>query len=514
MLELADLDPAGISEEHISYVLAPRLNSIGRLADANPVVEFLTTADETRARLLALEMEALNARRKLLTDQVFHAALAQLEQDPSLQETAALVLAHPAWPGGVIGIVASKLVERFGKPVILLSTPPGELARGSARSVEGVNITAAIAAQAELLAGFGGHPMAAGLAIPPERIPEFRRRLSRTVLTIAGGSLRQVALQIDGFLPLSDLSLDLVADLERLAPFGPGNPRLVLATRSLRLTGYASVGRDEEHLLLTVEDGDGRAERLSWWQGAGNPLPDGSFDLAYSVRASTYRGQHDVQVEWVDSRPADQASVELLSPHIDVVDYRREAYPALVLQGLQALEPLQVWCEAPAPGQPSGRDRRELQPGGPLAIWTAPPGRAELRQVIERISPSKVYLFGIDPGMDGLDALLKRLAGLVKFAIKERQACVDLQDLAAATAQRLSVVGAGISWLQAYGFLRVIKQDGDELQLERGDGLQTVELSQAQVVLQALLQESAAYRSYFSRADARLLLELAKDEPG
>ncbi len=188
MMELADLNPAGLSEEHIGYILAPRLNSLGRLADANPVVEFLTTSDETRARLLALEMESLNARRKLLTDQVFRAALSQVEQDPTLREAAALVLSHPAWPGGVIGIVASQLVERFGKPVILFSAPPGELARGSARSVEGVNITAAIAAQADLLAGFGGHPMAAGLAIAAERIPEFRRRLSRAILDAAGKS--------------------------------------------------------------------------------------------------------------------------------------------------------------------------------------------------------------------------------------------------------------------------------------------------------------------------------------
>ncbi len=514
MMELAELNPAGISEEHIGYILAPRLNSLGRLADANPVVDFLTTVDEPRARLLALEMEALNARRKLLTDQVLHAALSQVEQDPSLQAGAALVLAHPAWPGGVIGIVASQLVERFGKPVILFSSPPGELARGSARSVEGINITAAIAAQEDLLSGFGGHPMAAGLAIAPDRIPDFRRRLSRTILGVTGELGRQATLQIDGILPLSDLSLDLVADLERLAPFGPGNPRLVLATRGLSLSGYASVGRGEEHILLTVEDEDERAQRVIWWQGAGFSLPEGRFDLAYSVRASTYRGQREVQVEWVDARPADQGSIELLSPQLDVVDYRGDAYPALVLQQLQAGEPLQVWCEAQAPEQPSSRNRNELQPGRLLALWTVPPGRVELRQVIERVSPEKVYLFAIDPGMDSLEAFIKRLAGLVKYAIKARQARINVQDLAAATAQRVQAVRAGINWLQAYGYLRLVEQIGDELQLAKGDGLQTKELSQAQVVLQSLLQESAAYRAYFSRADARLLLELQTGPSG
>jgi len=167
-----------------------------------------------------------------------------------------------------------------------------------------------------------------------------------------------------------------------------------------------------------------------------------------------------------------------------------------------------VWWEAHAPGQTAGRNRNELLPGRLLAIWTAPPGRAELRQVIERVSPEVVYLFAIDPGMDSLEAFIKRLAGLVKYTIKARQACVSVQDLAAATAQRVQVVEAGINWLQAYGYLRLIEQNGDELHLARGDGVQTKELPKAQVVLQSLLQESAAYRAYFSRAVARLLLEL------
>jgi single-stranded-DNA-specific exonuclease len=162
MLELAEIAPQNLAEEHISFVLGPRLNALGRLADANRAIELLTTQDMGRARILALELEGLNAERKLLTDQVFQAAQAQIEADRSLLDEAALVLAHPAWPGGVVGIVASRLVEYYHRPVVLLSAPPGQLARGSARSVEGINITAAIAANQRLLNGFGGHPMAAG----------------------------------------------------------------------------------------------------------------------------------------------------------------------------------------------------------------------------------------------------------------------------------------------------------------------------------------------------------------
>jgi single-stranded-DNA-specific exonuclease len=136
----ADVRPEGLTEEHISFVLAPRLNALGRIADAAAAdgVELLTTGDPTRARALATELEGLNARRQWLTKQVTEAAMAQIERDPSLlRDHHALVLSHPGWPGGIVGVVAGRLAERFGKPAVLISAREGETARGSARSVPG-----------------------------------------------------------------------------------------------------------------------------------------------------------------------------------------------------------------------------------------------------------------------------------------------------------------------------------------------------------------------------------------
>ena len=234
--ERAGLNAERLTEEQIGFVLAPRLNALGRLGDANPAVELLSTQDVGRARLLALELEGLNSRRRLLTSQVLRAALAQIEQDPSLHAGEALVLAHPAWPAGVIGIVASRLVELLGKPTALIAIPPGEDGRGSARSVEGVDITAAIAGQADLLNGFGGHVMAAGFSIPAENMAAFRRGLSQAVAAQRAAlpverAAALAALSIDGVLPWGELSLELAGSLERLAPFGAGNPPLALVSR-------------------------------------------------------------------------------------------------------------------------------------------------------------------------------------------------------------------------------------------------------------------------------------------
>lgn len=506
MLRLAEVNPAWLNEEHIGFEIGPRLNALGRLGDANLGVELLTTGDPQRAQVLATMLEGLNAERKRLTDQIFQGALAQIERDPSLLEHAALVLAHPSWPAGVVGIVASRLAERFHRPVVLLSAPPGQLARGSARSVEGCNISAAIAAHSALLSGFGGHPMAAGLTIDPERIPEFRRKLSRSVAMEIGSAAGEPALAIDGCLPLAELSLDLVADLERLAPFGPGNPRLVLVSPTHGIAGDRTVGRTGEHRLLTLEDETGARQQVIWWQGAGWPLPEGRFDLAYTARATTWRGQRSVQVEWIDARPLPGAPIAVQPARPAILDYRRAPQPLTALEALRGQPGVQVWCEAEARRTLAGQDRSQLAPADTLVIWTTPPGPGELRTALGQVKPRTVVLFADDPGLDHLDAFLQRLSGLAKHALRHDDGLVSVNRLAAATAQREAALRLGLRWLAARGHLRIEAEEGDRVRLATGDGQTSPELAAVTAQLRAALAESAAFRRYFSQADAETLL--------
>jgi single-stranded-DNA-specific exonuclease len=511
MMEIAELSPERLTEEHVGYVLGPRLNALGRLADASVAVELLTTRDLARARILATELEGLNARRRLLCDQVTQAAQGLIERDSSLLEHAVLVLSHPSWPAGVLGIVASRLAEQYQRPAILIAAPPGKLGHGSARSIEGCNITAAIAAHRELLARFGGHPMAAGLSIEPERIPEFRVALSRTVLEMCGEPGARAALQIDGYLSLGDLGLDLVEELERLAPFGPGNPPLTLVSSRLKLQSHTPVGRNGEHLQLIVEDEAGVTQRAIWWQGAGGSLPEGRFDLAYVVRASDYRGQRDVQVEWVDARPAEEpaAAVRAAPAIADVRDHRASSDPRRLLERLRSSEDVLVWSEAEARAAVAGRDRYELAPSKTLVIWTTPPGPDELGEALRRVSPETVHLVGIDPGLDKLESFVERLAGLVKRALSSSGGRVHLSTLAAGTAQREGTVRAGVAWLVARGHVLVLAEEAGEIHLAVGGGRAGSELPRATARLEALLAETGAYRRHFAHADADTLIPAA-----
>jgi single-stranded-DNA-specific exonuclease len=513
--ELADLNPQNLTEEHISFVLAPRLNALGRLGDANDIVEFLSTSDPLRARILAYQLEGANANRKLLSEQVYRAALAQLESDPLHHQHEIIILEHPTWPAGVIGIAAARLVERFQKPVIIFSTPSGAPARGSARSIEGVNIIAAITTQSHLLVNFGGHPMAAGLSIEVGRIAEFRRSIARTFINQGSHSLPSPGLQIDGYVGLNELSPELVTDIERMAPFGIGNPPVVLASLNLSLSGYTAVGKHGEHLLMTLEDELGYTQQAIWWQGTDQTIPENKFDLSFTVRTSTYRGQKGIQLEWISWRHtiSPKLTVINLPREIEVIDYRHETDPQKIIISLLSTPNIQIWCEEDACKDFPVQNRISLLPCSTLAIWSSPAGPVILRQVLYRAAPEIVYLFGNSTKMDQSNAFLTRLAGLCKYSLRHMDGLTSIVKLAAASNQRTETVVTGLRWLHAHGQLEIVELGADNAILTDGSGtIKDPDLS-SDNMLHSLLNESAAYRKYFLREDKNRLINSVNIDP-
>jgi single-stranded-DNA-specific exonuclease len=496
--QAASLRSEGLTEEHIGFILGPRLNALGRLADATRGVQLLTTDDPLRARTWASEMEGLNARRKWLTKQVTDAALAQIEYDPAvLSDYHALVLSNPSWPGGIIGIVAGRLAERFGKPVALITTSEGKLARGSARSSPGVNLIGALTECAALLEGFGGHSGAAGFSMHSELIPQLRTRLSRAVSDQTEGSL-EPTLTIDAYTELSDLTLDLVEEVDRLAPFGPGNPSLVFAARSLRVVSHAILGRSGEHSRVVVEDEQERRQTVFWWQGAGRPLPQGRFDLAFTLQASDYRGVKEVQVGWLDARQREPSVVEVRQePAYAVIDHRTDLRPEALIKSLLEEDEIQVWAEAHDLLGLEVRTRVDLVPCTKLVVWTLPPGPEELQEALSRVQPTEVLYFSSDPGLDEPAALLQRLAGLVKHALKARGGRLDLEAVAAALSQRVAAVRLGLEWFDATGKIRIEAEEREYWQISQGSGRPDLQAANdCMAKLAGVLAETAAYRDY------------------
>lgn len=504
------------TEETIGFSFAPRLNALGRLDDANPAVEFLLTTDMDRARLLGMKIESLNAQRQMMTRQVFEAAESQLRENPRLLLDPVIVLAHPNWTQGVVGIVASRLVERYHKPVILLNQSSDGFLRGSARSIEGLHITAAIASQKQLLRGFGGHPMAAGLSMPAEALVGFRRGLGRAIEAQLGQVARQeAALTIDAWLDFDQLGLDLAQGIEMLAPFGAGNPALTFATRAVTLQSISKIG--QEHLRLAVTDSTSVTRSVIWWGGAQEELPeplsapgtDLLFDLAYTARGGSYRGERQLNLQFKEARFSQQAPipVQLASP-LDIIDLRSHAVPALQEWLQQSPE---VWAEGA--DEQVGRGRNALQCAPQLLIYTAPPSLADFRQALKVVQPRTLLIFASPAQVDytaSAEAFLRRLTGLCKYALSHYAGRYSLSGLSAKMASRNAAVELGLQWLSTAGYIGVQVEE-DEVLFSPGTNGKTSYVQQELFnTLKGTLAETAAFRAYFRQVDPRKILEMAK----
>jgi single-stranded-DNA-specific exonuclease len=507
MAELSNTNLETLTEDTIGFSFAPRLNALGRLSDANPAVDLLLTQDAARARVLAAQIEGLNAQRRLLTSQVYEAAENQLRANPKLLMDPVIVLAHPNWPGGVVGIVANRLVGRYHKPALLLTESEDGILRGSARSIEGLHITEAITTQKELLLGFGGHPMAAGLSLQKENFSAFRKGLGKAIEKQLGEIIREEpTLQIDAWLDFDEINLELAKSIELLAPFGAGNPELTLATRGVTLKSVAEIGKTKEHLRLTVEDENGQGQNILWWNGAGEELPSSGsqFDIAYRVRPTSFRGQTQVALTFEEFRITQEPAIEV-RPAIEIIDYR---------SAIEKFEGLNVLTFAEGKDKAMGVDRYHLQQADEFALYTTPPSATELQGMLEIVKPKKIYVFGVPPKFENsalskiTDEFLTRLAGMTKYVINNKAGKVSIQELASATAQRESVIQIGLEWLAAGGHV-AISGEAEALTLSAGNG-ETNQYLQKElyVAVRGILQETVAYRKYFAHTNLEAVMGL------
>jgi single-stranded-DNA-specific exonuclease len=506
LIDVAGARLETLSAGDIAFQLGPRLNAAGRLGDAAPAVELLTTADAVRAEVLAVQLEGLNTQRRLQTHQIRAAAQEQIAADPSLLDWEALVLMHPTWHPGIIGIVAGQLAERYQRPVVLLAVGEDGFARGSARSVPGYDIGAAIAAQADLLLRFGGHPGAAGLFLAVDQVPALRRRLSNTLRATHDPSVR-TGIQLDAEVDLDDLSFDLVTDLQRLAPFGEGNPRITFAARDLRLLSAAYLGRTEQHRRLTVETRQGYRHSVLWWNSADLPQPDERFDLAYQVEINTFRGKQELQVVLVDHRRSAAAPPEVVRPRQRVLDYRQTLDPAAALaEVLDEFPQAVVWAEGYRRDESPGLPLAELEPADTLVVYSIPASPHALQNALERVKPAVVALLAVNPPLYDLNAVQVRLLQLVKYVLNQQDGVTTLTALGAAVGQSPVTVRHALDYFAARGELSVEHGRRAAVTISHGSGKVTPGADEKLDALRAAFTETAAYHAYFRRADPGRLL--------
>ncbi len=290
------LDVAGFSEgealsaAQVAFRIAPRLNAAGRMADANTIVDLLLTEDAARARELAGNLHALNRERQQTETDIVRAILDECLAAPVTDQQAALVFAGKDWHRGVVGIVASRLVERFHRPVVVLGDDPGQkVAQGSGRSIPAFHLLEALEAMPDLFIRFGGHRQAAGITIASERIDEFRERLNAYAARRLTPDHFTAEVEVDAALDFQEINERSAAGVLSLAPFGFGNPTPVFAALGVEVAAAPTVWK-EKHVRVNLHQ-SGRTIAFKAWNFAGRIpelQPGIPIDVAFSLESDEY----------------------------------------------------------------------------------------------------------------------------------------------------------------------------------------------------------------------------------
>jgi len=290
LMEIARVDPASVDEGAVGFRLAPRINAAGRLGHPRAALELLLTDDVARARDLAQELESVNRDRQAVEDRIVRDAIKQVEEWPERKRRArGYVIANAEWHEGVIGIVASRLVERFHRPVVLIAGSDDELWKGSGRSIASFDLHEALGACSDHLARWGGHRAAAGLSIRPSEVDEFARAFAEhSDATLTDDDLAPVT-PVDAIVGGEQLTLGLCEELRRLAPFGLGNPGVTLLLPNAELVDLTTVG-DGKHLRFRVRDGA---------RGGGTAI---AFNLGAQLDRFRRPGRYDVVFRLQENR--------------------------------------------------------------------------------------------------------------------------------------------------------------------------------------------------------------------
>jgi single-stranded-DNA-specific exonuclease len=287
------MEVAGVRQpilpDYIGFRLGPRLNAAGRLSTAEKSLRLLLAQDESEAAMLAGELDQQNRERQEVEQQIFDAAVERIDSHFDAARDAAIVIGARGWHSGVLGIVASRIVRKYHRPAIVIGFDDNRIGKGSGRSIEGLNLVEALNRCADSLSNFGGHEMAAGLALREEKFDRFAEAFRSTARELLSQEALQPCLRLDHELAFTEIDVDFLRWHEMLQPFGNGNPQPLFLAREVEPVAPPRV-MNEKHLLFRLRQGD-RHRRAVYFNAETNQLPPAPWDVAFRIRADEYEGE-------------------------------------------------------------------------------------------------------------------------------------------------------------------------------------------------------------------------------
>lgn len=494
-----------INETHIGFYLAPMLNALGRLSDANQIVNFLTTNDLQIAKVFAFQLENLNERRKLLTEQITDSILARIDRNKEYLEEPSIIMHHPEWEAGVLGIVANRLVELFHKPTILLTGDDQTGYSGSARSIDSLNIIETIRASSTYLRHFGGHAMAAGMSMSADNYQNFKNNFNKTVLHSLGSEITEKELQIDGVIDFDVINLEFVREIEKLSPFGAGNPALVFASKNVTVENLRKIGRKSEHLKIVASDKSDNTQEFVWWRGNLDQIPEGKIDVAYNLHSTFYQGQETIQVEIVAVQPSETTLIELSrsTRELTFTDFRTNSPKNL--DWLYEYHDFLWFQEGLNKNYDHTYNRTNLHPSANLILYTIPPTLSDFQKIYTIVQPEQIFLFKNYPLNHSINTIIKTVAGLLNHVISKKNGLFTPYQIAAIAGQRLSMVISICKYLHSLGQITLIEHPDTQYLIKPGGVEDKAMANLYKENIEFFHRETLSFYKWFSEASLETL---------
>ena len=464
----------GVKAEHIAFWVAPRINASGRLDTVEDALKVMLSDNPQEIEMAVQSLNEFNKIRQTLCQEAFAQADEMVQREGN--RNPAIVLFNPEWKIGIIGIVASKLVEKYYKPTFLMTYyEETKQIRCSARSIAGVHLYEVISSIGEILDGFGGHEMAAGLSFSPDKVPfkQVKENLNKAVKEMLNGKELKPFINVDLVVDADDVTVDLVEQLSQLEPFGASNPSPVFAMKGLRVKQKKLMGENKDHLRLTGQVGANEFCCLRWSQGDISLTNGDEFDIAFHPQINEYNGNVSVQLVVDDIHsPKLKEETEELAIGLKVYDHRRKTdillqvndYVKNSKQNIIIFAESKFICDKLKPYQylyDRCKTRENLKLCDTLMLFDYPADRETFDRILEETSPKYLHLMNYDvKNFDELE-FIKTFAGMLKFASNNNGGKVEFLRCASHLGKSFKVIELMLDLFEESGFVKIIEREKD-----------------------------------------------------
>lgn len=473
LLESAGYDISnGITSENIAFGIAPRINASGRLDTVDSALKVLISDNPQEIEMAVTTLNELNKVRQTLCQEIFEQADKMVQKEGN--RNPAIILCSEAWHIGIIGIVASKLVEKYYKPVFLMSyVKEKDQFRCSARSIEGVPLYDVINANAELFDGFGGHKLAAGLSFTGSDTPFeiVKKALCETVKEYTSTKDLKPFVKIDLVLEAHDVTVDLIEEISRLEPFGASNPSPVFAMNNLKVRQKKLMGSDSSHLRLLVSSGANEFTAI-WWKKGDVTLSCGDdVDIAFHPQINDFNGNTSVQLIIDDIHSEALTEVEFtpqnrykiydnrnktgILPNVNDYIKNSKLKIKVFAESKYILDTIKMYPEI------SSRTftRQDIQPCDVVMFFDYPADRHTLDLILEKAQPKGVHFMNYEPKVLDEQEFLKTFTGMLKYASHNNAGKVELIRCSSFLGKSVKIFEMLLSLYKESGFINILEKN-------------------------------------------------------